>query len=140
MFLTKKRVFLISLVGVLVITALALLQKGDFCYNNPWCNKLWDTINFIGYSSYPFVPLFLLSLISFFLREEVFRAWLRFTYWWLPVYIIAVYFVASNSSGGFGIPNVFDQQTVSFIFSGLFLIISLVIITIKSLTSPKETK
>ncbi|OGG61575.1 hypothetical protein A3I46_03515 [Candidatus Kaiserbacteria bacterium RIFCSPLOWO2_02_FULL_54_13] len=83
-------------------------------------------------------PLFVIALsllfVSFFLflvREGVFRAWLRFAYWWIPVSLVFIYLAGGWSGGGFGIPNVLDQEFVAVIFSGLFAIISLLIIVWK---------
>ncbi|MBI5003526.1 hypothetical protein HZC00_00315 [Candidatus Kaiserbacteria bacterium] len=61
------------------------------------------------------------------MREEVFRAWLRFAYWWVPLSIVLT-LITPGGSGGFGIPNVIDQETVAFVFASLFSIISLIII------------
>jgi len=128
--ITKKIVFWISLVGVAVffIAGYAIpLLCGVYSYI---CQDRLETF-------FPFLllffPIFLFSLITYFLREEVFRAWLRFTYWWLPLSFVMIYLAAGSSGGSFGIPNVLDQETVAFIFSALFALISLILIAIKSL-------
>ena len=45
--------------------------------------------------------LFLLSLITYRMKDEVFRAWWRFARWWVPV-IIAVTLFVQNAGGGGG--------------------------------------
>ena len=144
--MTKKSVLWISLIGVVLVT-LELFGKNpfdDYCVQKQNClffwKISWDIMDFINPLLYLLVPVFLLSLITYFLREEIFRTWIRFTYWWIPISIFFVYLASGSSGGGFGIPNVLDQESVSYIFSTLFLIISLIIITFKYFTLPKRNK
>jgi hypothetical protein len=81
------------------------------------------------------LPLILISIILMFVREEVFRAWLHFAYWWIPTSLVLIYFAGGWSGGGFGMPNVLDQEFVSMILSALFLIISLLLIIWKYFTT-----
>lgn len=50
----------------------------------------------IGFLS---LSLIILSLITYRMKDEVFRAWWRFSWWWSLI-IIAVTIVLNNSSGG----------------------------------------
>lgn len=97
-----------------------------------WCGpsnyECWDRLEFAGNLILIFLPILIISLITYLLREEVFRAWLKFAYWWIPVSLAFIYLAGGSSGGGFGMPNVFDQEFVSIIFSGLFFIISLILI------------
>ena len=136
--MTKKNIFVVSLVSVGIFTLLALAQTSDFCYREVWCNRYWDEINAIGQILFLSFPLLLFSTITYFLREEVFRAWLHFTYWWIPVSFVFIYLARGWSGGGFGIPNVLDQESVSIIFSGLFTIISLFIILVSWVRHRRE--
>ncbi len=64
----------------------------------------------------------LVSLVPlYFLRDEIFRSWLKFIAWWLPLGSV-LSIVALNSSGGF-IGNLFPAQFFAFsiIFMSLFL-------------------
>ncbi|MDE1919792.1 MAG: hypothetical protein KGH56_03855, partial [Patescibacteria group bacterium] len=51
-------------------------------------------------ASFVFLLVCLFSLITYFLPEAVFRAWARFTTWWIPLQILAVV-LTPESSGGF---------------------------------------
>lgn len=82
----------------------------------------------------PLATTFLLSLITYKMRDEVFLAWLRFAYWWIPLSMFFTLITPGSSGGGFGIPSVFDKEFLAFILSALFFIISLVIIVRKALT------
>ena len=139
--MTKKKVFWGSLIGVIVYLILVIFWQSlhTFCFTEGHCWKLWNVFKSIA-DLLHFLPIiFLLSLITYFLREEIFRAWLHFAYFWIPISLFFVYLASGSSGGGFGIPNVFDQESVSIIFSGLFAVISLVIIIIKSLFFKKKS-
>ena len=45
------------------------------------------------------IPLLLLSLITYRMKDEVFRAWWGFARWWVPV-IIVVTLLLENAGGG----------------------------------------
>ncbi len=130
--MTKTKVIWISLVGAIAFLLIAGTR------GVPWlcaefdraCMKQYDGVSLFFLI---FLTLFLLSLITYFLREEVFRAWLRFTYWWLPLSLVMIYLSAGNSGGGFGMPNILDQEFVAIIFSVLFATISIILIVVKSL-------
>ena len=130
--ITKKKVFWSSLGGVLLgflITGTTMLTF--------WCGEgnyaCWNKFEFPGHALLIFLPVFLFSVGTYFLREEVFRAWLRFAYWWIPLSLVMIYLAAGSGGGGWGIPNIYDQETFAVIFSGLFALISLILIAIKSL-------
>lgn len=79
----------------------------------------------------PMIPLFLLSLITYKMRDEVFRAWWNFARWSVPLSIVVVLASSGSRGGSMGIPNIFDQEFFAFVFSALFLLISLGIIAVK---------
>ena len=123
--MTKKKVFIISIIGVF----LAIIF--DFVYRKTSLStQIYES--FVQPCFYISLPLFILSLITYFLKEQVFRTWLHFAYWWIPLSLLFVYIASQSSGGGFGIPNVFDTESVSIIFSVLFFIISILLIFIKS--------
>jgi len=135
--MNKKTVLAISLVGTVVgflITGLTMLKF--------WCGPngyaCWDRLEFVGNLLLIFLPAFVFSIITYFLREEVFRAWLRFAYWWIPVSLVFIYLAGGWSGGGFGIPAVLDQEFVSLILSGLFVLISLLLIAYKYFASRRS--
>lgn len=59
--------------------------------NIEWCKPL-------AYALMPLLPLLVLSLITYKMRDEVFRAWWNFARWWVPV-IIVLTFLLNNASG-----------------------------------------
>ena len=79
---------------------------GGFGSNGEYQSGLvWDKVEWcepLAFSLMPFIVIFLLSLITYKMRDEVFRAWWRFARWWAPVIIIAT-LLLENAGGGGGI-------------------------------------
>ena len=76
----------------------------------------------------PIIPLFILALITYKMRDEVYRAWLRFAYVWIPLSMLLI-FLAPEYSTDWMFPVV--KGTVAFFSSILFVIISLILIVWK---------
>ena len=57
------------------------------------------------------------------MREEVFRSWVRFAAWWVPLSMVLI-FITPTEHGSFGIPGLLDPGFAAFVLSALFLIIS----------------
>ena len=128
--MNKNTVVLISVTGTILGLLLSPSNLYKYCFQGGHCLWLWNIAEATNPFFFLFPGLLLFSLITYFLREEVFRAWLRFAYVWIPLSLVVIYLSAGWTGGGFGIPNVLDQETVAIIFSGLFVIISLFIILI----------
>src|SRR3989344_2590081 len=134
--MTKKTVFLTSLVGTLVAYVLTDPLRFGFCRNiytfGESVGCLDELVPMFGLVIGLFaVTLLILSAVTYFLKEGVFRAWVRFAYWWIPVSLVFIYLAGGWSGGGFGIPNVLDQEFVAIILAALFAIVSLLIIAWK---------
>ena len=50
----------------------------------------------------PLLPLLILSLVTYKMRDEVFHAWWNFARWLVPVIIVATLLLNSASDGGGG--------------------------------------
>jgi len=81
----------------------------------------------------PFIAIFLLSLITYKMRDEIFRAWIKFTYVWVPLTLVLTFLAPEYDSSLLPI----TKSVVSFGMSFLFLIISLIIIITKSISLKK---
>ena len=122
--MNKNTIVLISVVGTILGLLLSPSNLYKYCFQGGHCLWLWDIAEATNPFFFLFPSLLLFSFITYFLREEIFRAWLRFAYVWMPLSLVVIYLSAGWTGGGFGIPNVLDQETVAIIFSGLFIIIS----------------
>ncbi len=125
--MTKKTLLIFSGIGAgmfLILLSLVLRNgcqdKFFFCRDQ----TLWliDLLRF-------FPILFILSLVTYKLRDEIFRMWIRFAQWFLAI-SVALILIAPNTSTDWMFPN--DKGRISFFLSILFFLISLIIIGIKS--------
>jgi hypothetical protein len=81
---------------------------------------------------FPIIPFFLFSIITYKMRDEVYQAWLRFAYVWIPLSMLAI-FLAPEYSADWMFPIV--KGTVAFFSSLLFAGISLILIIYKYFAS-----
>ena len=79
-----------------------------------------------------FGSLFLIFFTLLFTKEAVWNKWKKFGIWYIPLATFLIFLAPSSSGGSFGYSMGFDREGVAMFTSGLFLIISLIIITIKS--------
>ena len=126
--MNKKTVVWISIVGTILGLLLSPSNLYKYCFQGGNCLWLWDIAEVTNPFFFLFLGLLIFSFLTYFLREEVFRAWLRFAYVWIPLSLVIIYLSTGWTGGGFGIPNVLDQETVAIILSGLFIVISLLLI------------
>lgn len=89
-----------------------------------------DNIFFTSMLLFVFPFVFLFSIITYFLKESVFRSWVNFAKWWVPLQIFLV-LITPESSGGYFV-SLIDKQFVAIILSGVFATISLIIVIWKS--------
>ena len=73
----------------------------------------------------PVIPLFLFSLITYWMRDGVYRAWARFSVIWIPLSMIAIFF-SPEYSRDWMFPVV--KSNVAFFSSLIFTLISLGIV------------
>ena len=126
---TKKYVLIFGIIGTAYIVILTLFSVTYLCPNNQTCTDLfirfspWSLANYIFFT--PF--LFLLSLITYKMRDEVFRAWWGFARWWVPVIIAVTLFVQNaGGGGGWGMNGgAFDAFFIG-IFYFIFILVSLI--------------
>ena len=95
-----------------------------------WCEPLASSL-------FSFLPLLLLSLITYKMRDEVFRAWWRFARWFVPVIIVVTLFVQNaGGGGGWGMNGgAFDA-----FFIGIFYFILILVSLIKIVRAYLKTK
>lgn len=126
--MTKRTVFVIGLVGTVILTVLTVLSITEFCYFNKTCLTVFEKLSPWSLANYIFFtpPIFLLSLITYRMKDEVFRAWWGFARWWVPV-IIVVTLLLENAGGGgtLGMNKDFTAFILIILYS-IFGIVSLV--------------
>lgn len=127
----KKKVLLILLVSIFgFITAFILTSPGSlglcplgdkFCFD-PYDEIIGQPLGILS------VCLFFLSLVLLIAHEQVFRVWSKFTIIFFPV-AIALIAITPSISGSI---DPVEREPVTLFLATIFLIVSLLIIAIKS--------
>ena len=73
----------------------------------------------------PILPLFLFSLITYWMPETIYRAWFKFALVWIPLSMLLIFISPEYSSDWM---YRIEKGTVAFGMSALFVIISILII------------
>lgn len=118
----KKVVLCVSVLGTLFMLLLLILGTRA-CFTNYTCDRLSevildDRLQFV----FVFPVMLILSLITFWMKEEVFRSWAKFSLWFVPILIIST-FVFSGSGDAF--QSAFDGMALGLLFS-IYVIWSIV--------------
>ena len=128
---SKKIVLTISFICLLFLVGTSVFV----CNIDNWCaNHSPQTLGFLSTIVFPpFVLVFLFSLITFKMKDDVFRAWRNFAVWAVPLIIAVALLLAYLPSQG-GMAAVIGGAYILlliYLLNILFFIISLVIIVYK---------
>ncbi len=80
-------------------------------------------VNFI-----PFLAVFSLSLITYKMRDEVYRTWFKFARWYVPLSMLLILITPEYGGELF---NPIQKGSVAFLLTALFFVVSLLIVAIK---------
>ncbi len=130
-YLTKKNVFIISGVGVfalLVWNYIGNYRICDIVSRNGSAGECPFVLTGAAMIFFPLFPLFILSSLTYFMREEISTAWTNLAKWWVPFSMILV-LISPEYSNDWMFP--ITKGSVAFITSVLFVLISLILITWK---------
>lgn len=123
--MTKKNILLSSFIIVITLLISNYIGNVRLCAGEYNCIDLLFTIEIIFL---PIFPLFFFSLITYFMREEIFRPWIRFAMWWVPISMFLILITPNNNGGGFGPQLSFGGGDTAVLASGIFVLISLAIV------------
>ena len=125
---TKKWILWVGLLGTILLACLFILSA-NFCYFSTWCSKISQMVrdNEALVVIFIFPPLFLLTLVTYKMRDHVFRAWWNFARWWVPVIVVITLLLNNKGSGGgyLGMNTMFDGLIYSVLY-GVLIITSIV--------------
>lgn len=127
--LTRVRVFFISLIGFIVYIVSKFSIDIGIC--SSYASKCSDKSYLFVIFSFIFIPIFIFSLITFKLKESVFNSWRSFSIWAVFFIIVIVTFFPTRISG-FDVVSV-TKGLVMFFLTILYSIISLIFIIYKSI-------
>src|SRR3989338_3458221 len=100
----NTKIILLAVSGIISVLLLVLNHVGteNLCVWSGWdtayISKWFDII--ITFT--PILPLFLFSLITFFMREHVFRNWARFALPGVALSMLLTFLTPEPETGGFG--------------------------------------
>ncbi len=127
--MTKRNVLF---VGITAFAAAALLWVlyAKFGLSCEYVNENGHTTRYCGaiiLSLLPLISLIPFSVILYFFRDEVFRAWLHFAYWWVPILVVVTYFSSINfgtrTGGAYGFGGVGQWLLLELLY-GVFIFVS----------------
>jgi hypothetical protein len=99
--LDKKKVFILSIIGTVMLLVPFLYNAVFDCYKDNIfiCSDDYGYIAILLISS---LPVLLFSLVTFWMKEAVFKAWYAVASWFVPVIVLTtIYLNATSSNGGF---------------------------------------
>ena len=95
------------------------------------CLNFYDS--FAGPLFFGSISVIFVLIILFFVREQIYMFWRRFAIWAVPIGAFLIASAPDKSGDGFPIGFELTNRTLTFLFSFLFLIISLYIIISRSI-------
>lgn len=121
----RKLILATSFIGVVLFIVCIFSRQLHICppYSYSTCAVFFEGV---AETLLPILPLFLFSLITYFLPLQVFRSWLRFAMVWIPLSMLLILVVPTNDVSVIPI----DKGRVAFVTSLCFMVISFIIIAI----------
>jgi uncharacterized membrane protein (DUF485 family) len=120
--MTKKNVLMASSIYVLYFILLLLIS---IPCQSAWCHVREDSMSVRAlYALLPLALSFILSLITYKMREEIFRAWWNFARWMVPVIVLVTMIIQLMPSNN-GFFNL-DSLVYVFVLAPLYVILILV--------------
>ena|SRR3989338_468225 len=123
----KNILSLISGIFTVILLVIGVFGTYTLCSNNEKCINIlhWYFIHFL-----PIAPVFFFCLTVYWMRDEVYRAWFKFARLWIPLSMLAILVAPEYSTN---VINPIEKGTVAIFFSGIFIVVSIVIIIWKLL-------
>lgn len=129
--MTKKNVFISSLLGLTVVVGLMLLDS-PLTSRCEYVDETGHAVKYCEYLAYSLIPLAAalpISLLSFYIKEETFYAWVRFAKWWIPLSVLVTLVSPVETGGWISLPI---KGLIALTSSVLLVVVSLILIAYKS--------
>ncbi|MBI2439453.1 MAG: hypothetical protein HYV45_02545 [Candidatus Moranbacteria bacterium] len=131
----KKSVLFISF-AYIVYSIILVLVSINCQSHTDWCNiREDDPFGRVIFVFMPLFPVFLLSLLTYKMKDEVFQAWFRFSLWFVPIIIVFQYIFMNSGGGGY-----IGNNDFAIFFTSIFYIIFILVSLIKIIRAYKRTK
>ena len=131
--ISKRIVFWVSFLLSLIFAGMLWIDNIiDYCHLHGWCLWLMDLRSSFGIYLVIFPVIFFFSLITYWMRDEVFKTWFNFSIFYIPLFVLFSIFLMNNTSGGgYIISGGYFAALILFFFLALYFLISLILITVK---------
>lgn len=121
--MTKKTVLVASILGVVVFGFAMFTSIKGICSMDLICSRPHN--NVLGPILFPVIPLFIFSLVTYKMKDEVFQLWWKFARIWTPLSMLAILIAPEYASN---ILSPIEKGSVALFFSGMFILISTVLV------------
>jgi hypothetical protein len=129
-----KRFFIIIVVFLAGFFFASVHDLGICDLHNDFCGEILMEMfgQSLGFYS---MGIFMLFLLLSFMKEAVFQSWWRFAKWYLGIAAALIVITPGTGGGGLfiGMGGGYDREGMIWFTSGLFFIISIILITKKAI-------
>ena len=94
-------------------------------------------INF-GPLALVFIPYTFFAFIAFFLKQDAFKAWFKFSAVWVPINVLFFLFISQDSSGGWSSAGDASGGILILGLVAVYALVSTVIMVKKTLAKPHD--
>lgn len=132
----KKTLIFLCLVGIVIFLISIFSRQIGLCSTLSYssCGAFFDGL---GEALLPIFPLFLFSIITYFMSEKVFQIWSRFAIVWIPISMILIGLAPEYGEGLWLFPRI-EKGTVALVLSALFVAVSIILIAWTTLRTRKN--
>lgn len=122
----KKFILLISVLAVLVLVGIFMFEMANQCSRGTVCRSFTNALEPIAFVL--IIPLVLLpfSLATYRMKDEVFKRWVKFSAWFIPLLVLAHFVFSGSGSDVVGaIQNSFNMLALGILYA-IYVIVSIV--------------
>jgi|GEM_PF-3007451 len=135
LYIPNKKTFLLATLAFICLGFLAITFLAKFSVGNHGIESILKSVQltliFLFYFS---IPAFFATLITYFLKSEVYQTWYKFAFWWTILSYLFLLLVPRDSAGGFGASTMSSQGAIAIFAWYSYIAISIVLIFVKTLT------
>ena len=123
--MTKKNIFILSAIVTIFLVFLIGADSAGYCNRGTFCFSVSDYLEPpIGSILVIFPFVFLFSLITYKMRNEVFEHWMKFAKWAIPAVMVISFFIGTIPRGS-GLMSGMVEAFFYLLALGIFCIVSL---------------
>lgn len=125
--LKKRAILLIGLFGVIVFLASVFNRELGICGAKDW--GCWDMLEYPWMLGTFFIPLFVFSLVTYFMQEQIFQSWRKTTFIFFGIFLILFLISPRHPDSMSPIPS---KEVVVWYVVGLYSLFSTSLLAVKS--------